>query len=450
MPTGLLVSMKGYIMKQIFLILLAVGTSLSLVPMAKKPTTTKKQSKKAAKKAQESFLAKYIDIGDLIISIGRAYKRKKTDAASLSIAILEAINIEKLPLKVADSETTVGEFFKGEELKECLSKFLTKWFEGKLRKRHIADLLEGLKDSMKKDAVIEEFGDEEWNDIEKGFNSLIARFSGEDVGDIADFIDLENAPELFGFILQDYFKLDKLNEALNDALNNKALTKSILLDCIDIEQIAEREGYNEIPNADGIREAIELFFSMMEDDEDATHKVFDILGAYRATKRAPEASSSDESSSEDVRPAQSRPTASSSSSSSRKPSATPARPATSSSSTTRPASRSAGRPQTAPSASERAAQESADAELARRLQDESSSEDVRPAQSRPTASSSSSSSRKPAATPARPATSSSSTTRPASRSAGRPQTAPSASERAAQESADAELARRLQREWDNE
>ncbi len=131
-------------------------------------------------------------------------------------------------------------------------------------------------------------GRREWIDLDKSLDKLIAYYDGDETGDIEEAIDLEKLPAFFGFVLRDYFLIDKLNTALNDALKGEALTKSVLLDCVDIEQIALRRGYEEVPNADGIRESIELFLAMMEDDKTTMFQIFDILGVYRQTKNAVE------------------------------------------------------------------------------------------------------------------------------------------------------------------
>lgn len=277
-------------MKQYLLILIALGALAPLEAMKgpgpQQPADSKAIVKASSKKAsQGSFIENYVDMGDLIISIGRLYKRKKTDTGSITIALIEAIDFDKLPLTLQSGrETVVGEFFKGDELKACASEFLGRWFEGKLRKRHMADALEKLKDSLKMEAVKKEFGAQEWINIDKTFDKLIAYYGGEEAGEVEEAIDLEKVPALFGFVIKDYFLLNRLNDALNSSLKGEALTKSVLLDCLDMEQIALRKGYEEIPNADGMREAIELFFSMMEDDRETMFKVFDILGTYRATK----------------------------------------------------------------------------------------------------------------------------------------------------------------------
>jgi hypothetical protein len=237
------------------------------------------------KKDQGNFIEKYVDMGDLIISLGHLYKRKKTDAASLTIALLEALQIGQLPLMLESGrETVLEEFFEPEELKKCLVEFLNRWSDGKFKKRHIADALEGLQDSLKMNAIKEEFGNHEWIDIKRTLDTLIAYYGGGEANGIEDAIDLEKLPKFFGLLLKDYFIIDVLSDALNKALQGNALTKSALLDCLNIEEIASKNGYDEVPNADGIRETIELFLALMEDDKAALFQVFEILGHYHATK----------------------------------------------------------------------------------------------------------------------------------------------------------------------
>ncbi len=290
-------------MKRYLLTLLVLGSLSPLAAMRRpnppKKTVAKAAPKKAVSKKIEpkkdddkkkpSIIDNYLDMGDLIISIGRLVKRKKTDTRSLCIAVIEAISLEKLPITLESGrETVLGEFFKQDELKECMTQFLDKWFAGKLKKRHMADALQSLKDSLKMDAIKAEFGDQEWIDLDKSFDTLIAYYGGEETGELEDAIDLEKLPALFGFVVKEYFLIDKLNAALNDALKGEALTKSVLLDCIDMEQIALRRGYEEVPNADGIRESIELFLSMMEDDKQTMFRIFDILGQNRLREKGEE------------------------------------------------------------------------------------------------------------------------------------------------------------------
>lgn len=294
-------------MKRYLLTLLVLG-SLSPLAAMRRPTPPPKKTlaKGAAKKSappkaaavpkrienkkgdakKPSIIENYIDMGDLIISIGRLYKREKVDTGSLCIAFLEALSLEKLPITLEDGrETVLGEFFKQDELKECISQFLTRWFAGTLKKRHMADALESLQKSLKMGAIKDEFGDQEWIDLDKTFEKLIAYYGGEETGELEEAIDLEKLPALFGFAVKEYFLIDRLNEALNDALKGEALTKSVLLDCVDIEQIALRRGYDEVPHADGIRESIELFLATMEDDKKAMFRIFEILGENRLREK---------------------------------------------------------------------------------------------------------------------------------------------------------------------
>ncbi len=392
---------------------MVLGT-LSSVAASQRAVPAKKPIRKAnghKEPVRPNFFEKYIDMGDLIISMGRLYKNKKRDTASISIACLEALSIEELPITLKSGrETIIGEFFDGDKLKEGLKFFLTKWFAGALKRRHIAETLESIQASLKLEAVQSEL-DEDWINVDESLKTLIAYFDGDEGGSIEDAIDLEEIP-FFGAIIRDYILTDKLIEALDKALKGEKLTKSVLLDCLDIEQIAERNGYEEVPNANGIREAIELFFSMMEDDKDAMYKVFDILGNYRETKQTEEE--------DDDRPARRRLP-------------------------------SNGRPRVI------ADQEDADAAYARSLADE---DDERPARVRPGAStqrrvpaaSSSTARQRPVAPQARPAASA---TRRVPATPARPaapvrQQGSSRAVIARQEAADAALARRLQEEWNSE
>lgn len=305
-------STKGNTMKRYLLTLLVLGSLSPLAAMrGSRPTPAKKAVPKGAAvsktapakpapkkiegtkddtaKSKTTIIDNYVDMGDLLLSFGRLYKDGETDTGSMCIASLKALKIEKLPLSLTSGrEATLGEFFEPKFLKKSIKKFLKKWFAGELKKHYVAEVLTLLKKSLKMDAITSEFGEREWIDLDKSLDKLIAYYDGDETGDIEEAIDLEKLPAFFGFVLRDYFLIDKLNTALNDALKGEALTKSVLLDCVDIEQIALRRGYEEVPNADGIRESIELFLAMMEDDKTTMFQIFDILGVYRQTKNAVE------------------------------------------------------------------------------------------------------------------------------------------------------------------
>ncbi len=223
-----------------------------------------------------------MDIGDLMICLGNLYKHKEP----LCIALIKVINLEKLPITLQTGrETVLGEFFDEYELSRCIQDFLKRCFEGNLRKRDVAKTLKQLQQSLKQDAIKDEFGEQEWDNLNKSFKRLITAYS-EIQKSSKEALDLEKLPPFVGAIVKEYFFTDKLTAALNSALKGEILTESMLLDCIDIDMIALRSECETMPNSDGIREAIEILLAIKADDKETLFPILEALGKHRLNKKA--------------------------------------------------------------------------------------------------------------------------------------------------------------------
>ena len=129
----------------------------------------------------------------------------------------------------------------------------------------------------------------EWIDPEKSIDLLIAYYSEDkQAGAIEEGISLEKLPPFFGIMLRDFFFVNKLNAALNSALDGKKFTVDLLLDCIDIDQVCLKQGYEpkDLPNADGIREMIHMYHEFMKSDKGAMKGLCDSFALVRMNRKA--------------------------------------------------------------------------------------------------------------------------------------------------------------------
>ena len=116
--------MEGiHIKKQLTTLIFALGALSSLEASSSSSSSSSSRSREVTlsrqREAQEGVdLSKYIDLGDLLLSLGRLVKRKTVEVDTVFIALIEAANIGSLPLTVNDGrETTIEEFFVPEKLK---------------------------------------------------------------------------------------------------------------------------------------------------------------------------------------------------------------------------------------------------------------------------------------------------------------------------------------------
>jgi hypothetical protein len=227
-------------------------------------------------------LCKYVDFTELILTAGRRAKDGVIDSSAVVVTIFRALKIGQLPLRLPSGRsTTYEEFFEIEKLKECVSLVLEKSIAGKLRKGHLIDALELLQESMKEEAFQRELPGVQWFNLKRSLEVVIKYINENPVHTIRDAINLERVPPFFGFVFHDYFIMDVLHNALSKALSGIPLTTAVLLDCIDIRKIAINCGYQEIPDPEGIRAALEAVVLLFQNDSEERRRVFNRLADDR-------------------------------------------------------------------------------------------------------------------------------------------------------------------------
>ncbi len=268
--------MKRYIIP----LMLAVGALSPLVAM--------QGGKLPIKGKAAADFKKYVDRNAFIAALADIFfpeEDTEVDSKEIAKKILNAVKLGKVPVSINKKDVLLEKLFNIELFKIFLVGILEDAAYNKLDKSTLPEHLKTLQGCLNKVGITEVFSAAEFKQLKKFIKASRKKLQGKAYN--ADDIDIEKAPNLFGWLMKDFFYPKILNGAIQRVLGGETLTASLLLDCIDFTHIALKAGYepDNLPNMEGIKGFIEHYLKLMRNDKDALQRILDILANDRQLRK---------------------------------------------------------------------------------------------------------------------------------------------------------------------